>query len=180
MNSSARICIGCLLFLFIVSACSKPTENSVNQQASSNTKSPVPQRITSESVVKVSAEPVAIAIGKSADAVVRLTIQSGYHVNANPPTYPYLKPTQLDVTPSDGFSTMFVTYPSPLTKQFAFADKPLAVYEGEIEIKATIKAETAARKGDHSVAAQLRVQACDDQVCYPPGQVELRIPVMVK
>jgi DsbC/DsbD-like thiol-disulfide interchange protein len=174
MNPSARIRIGCLLFLFIVSACSKPTENSVNIQ------SPAPQRIRSESVVKVSAGPVTIAIGKPADAVVRLTIQSGYHINANPPTYPYLKPTQLDITASDGISTMFVSYPSPLTKKFAFADKPLAVYEGETEIKATIKADTSARKGEHSVAAQLRVQACDDQVCYPPGQVELRIPVIVK
>src|SRR6266404_1796854 len=180
MNPSARIGIGCLLFLFIVSACSKSTENSVNQPASSNTQSPAPQRITSESVVKVSAEPVAIAIGKSTDAVVRLTIQSGYHVNANPPTYSYLNATQLYVTTGDGISATSFSYPSPLTKKFAFADKPLAVYEGETEIKATIKADTAASKGEHSVAAQLRVQACDDQVCYPPGLVELRIPVTVK
>jgi len=180
MNPSARIYIGCLLFLFIVSACSKPTKNSVNQPASSNTQSPAPQRITSESVVKVSAGPVAVAIGESTDAVVRLIIQSGYHVNANPPTYSYLKPTQLDVTASDGISATSVSYPSPLTKKFAFADKPLAVYEGETEIKATIRAHTTARKGEHSVAAQLRVQACDDQVCYPPGQIELRIPVTVK
>ncbi len=180
MNPSARIRIGYLLFLFIVSACSKPAGNSFIQPASSNTKSPVPQRITSESVVKVSAEPVAIAIGGSTDAVVRLTIRSGYHVNANPPTYSYLKPTQLDVTASNGISATSVSYPSPLTKKFAFADKPLAVYEGETEIKATMKADTTASKGEHSVAAQLRVQACDDQVCYPPGQIELRIPVTVK
>lgn len=180
MNPSARIRIGCLLFLFIVSACSKPTESSLNQQASSNTQSPAPQRITSESVVKVSVPPVTIAAGGSTDAVVRLVIQSGYHVNANPPTFSYLKATQLDITASDGISASSVSYPSPLNRKFAFADKPLAVYEGEAEIKATFKADNAASKGEHSVAAQLRVQACDDQVCYPPGQIELRIPVMVK
>lgn len=176
MNPYARIRIGCLLFLFIASACSKTAQN---QPPSSNTESPVSRRITSESVVKASAQPVAITRGESGDAVVRLTIQNGYHINANPPTFPYLKATQLDITAGDGISVSFVSYPTALTKKFAFADKPLAVYEGETELKARIKADTPTR-GEHSVAAQLRVQACDDQVCYPPGQIELRIPVTVK
>lgn len=180
MIISARIGISCLLFLCIASACSKPAQNSVSQPASSTTPSASTQRITSESVVKVSAQPVAIAIGQSTDAIVRLTIQTGYHVNANPPTFSYLKATQLDISPGEGISASGVSYPAPVTKKFAFAEKPLAVYEGETEMRATIKADTTASKGEHSVAAQLRVQACDEQVCYPPGQIELRIPVTVK
>ena len=176
MNPAARIRIGFLLFLFIASACSKPARN----QPSSDTQSPAPKRIRSESVVNASAQPVSIARGESGDAVVRLTIQSGYHTNANPPTFPYLIPTQLDITAGDGISVAFVSYPNALTKQFAFADKPLAVYEGETELRAKLKADSSATKGEHSVAAQLRVQACDDQVCYPPGKIELRIPVTVK
>ncbi len=173
MNPSARIRVGCFLFLLIASACSKPAAN----QPTSNS---APQRITSESVVKASAEPATVVAGQSTEAIVRLAIQSGYHINANPPTFPYLKATELNIVRSDGISTSFVTYPSPLTRTFAFADKPLAVYEGTTEIKPTIKADHAASKGEHSIAAQLRVQACDDQVCYPPGQIELRIPVTVK
>jgi DsbC/DsbD-like thiol-disulfide interchange protein len=118
--------------------------------------------------------------GGSIDAVVRLTIQRGYHINANPPTFPYLIATQLDVTPSDGISTSAVSYPKAVARKFAFADQPLAVYEGEAELKATLKADPAAAKGDRSLAAQLRVQACDEVVCYPPGNIELRIPVTVK
>ncbi len=180
MNPSARIRIGCFLFLFIASACSKPAQNSVRQAASGTTPSPLTQRITSESVVKALAEPVAIAAGGSTVAIIRLAIQSGYHVNANPPTFSYLKATQLDITASDGIAASSVSYPAPLTRKLAFADKPLAVYEGETEIRAKIKADNGASKGEHSIAAQLRVQACDDQVCYPPGQIELRIPVTVK
>ena len=112
--------------------------------------------------------------------IVALKIDSGYHVNANPPSFSYLIPTQLDVTASDGISLSAVSYPTALTKTFAFADKPLAVYEGETEIKAKLNADRTASKGEHSVPAQLRVQACDNQVCYPPGQIELRIPVTVK
>src|SRR6185295_17270450 len=102
------------------------------------------------------------------------------HINANPPTFPYLKATELEIAASDGISASAVSYPSPLSRKFAFADKPLAVYEGETELKATIKADNTASKGEHSLTAQLRVQACDDQVCYPPGQIELKIAVTVK
>lgn len=180
MNPFARICIGCLLVLIVVAACSKPADNPNNQSVTTDTQTPAPRRITSESVVKASADPVTIAAGTPAQAVVRLAIQSGYHVNANPPTFSYLKATELDIPASEGISAASVSYPSALSRKFAFADKPLAVYEGETEIKATIKADKEASKGEHSIAAQLRVQACDNQVCYPPGQIALKIPVTVK
>ena len=138
------------------------------------------KRVTSVGVVNATPQPVEVKAGGTAQLVVPLKIQSGYHVNANPPTFPYLKATELDIAASDGLSASSVSYPSPLSRQFAFADKPLNVYEGETELKATIKADNTASKGQHSLTAQLRVQACDDQVCYPPGQIELKIPVTVK
>jgi len=138
------------------------------------------KRVTSVGVVNATPQPVEVKAGGTAQLVVPLKIQSGYHINANPPTFPYLKATELEIPGSDGLSASSVSYPSPLSRNFAFADKPLKVYEGETEIKATIKADNTASKGEHSLTAQLRVQACDDQVCYPPGQLELKIPVTVK
>jgi len=123
------------------------------------------------------AQPVQIPLGGSAEAVVRVTIQSGYHINANPPTYPYLKATALEIASGDGVSVAFVTYPKAVAKKFAFAEKPLAVYEGETELRATLKADKATKIGERSIPAHLRIQACDDQVCYPPGTLELAIPV---
>ena len=118
--------------------------------------------------------------GGSAEAIVRVTIQSGYHVNANPPTYAYLKATELELSPADGVSFGSVTYPKALSKKLAFAEKPLAIYEGETELKATLKADKAAKAGTRSVAAILRIQACDDQVCYAPGTLAVAIPVNIK
>ena len=168
----------CLLTLCILLAGCSTQSNTSQTPASA---SPIEaKKITSTGVVSATVNPVAISPGASVQSMVALKIQSGYHVNANPPTFPYLKATQLDITAGDGISASSVAYPTAVTKKFAFAEKPLAVYEGETEIKATIKADTTASKGQHSVAAQLRVQACDDQVCYPPGQIELHIPVTVK
>ena len=135
---------------------------------------------TSVKFVKASATAVQIPAGGSAEATVTLTIQTGYHVNANPPTFSYLRPTEVLVETGEGVSVGFITYPNPLTKKFTFAEKPLAVYEGAAAIKVMLKALPAAAKGPRSLPTKLSIQACDDQVCYAPGTLELSIPATVK
>lgn len=172
--------ISCSLLLVVGSACSTPTSNPISGAPNAPAPSPTAQAITSESVVKVAAQPVEISAGGSVDAIVRVTIQSGYHVNANPPTYSYLRATILDISPADGISVGAVVYPKALNKKLAFAEKPLDIYEGEIELKATVKVDKAAKTSERSLSAKLRIQACDDQVCYAPGTLEFAIPVFIK
>jgi DsbC/DsbD-like thiol-disulfide interchange protein len=162
----------CLVILFgLTIGCSKaPTEGNTNE----------PPRIASEDVVEAHAQETALAPGESADALVRLQVANGYHVNANPPTFSYLKATELELTPADGISVEFITYPDPLTKKFPFAEKPLAVYEGETMVKVRLKANSSTKPGKHNLSAKLRVQACDDKVCYAPGALNLAVPVMIK
>ncbi len=136
--------------------------------------------VSSINVVQARVTEVQISAGGSADAIVRVTIQSGYHINANPASDTYLKATELILKPADGLSVGFITYPSPVKKKFSFSQKLLAVYEGETAIKVYLKAAKSAAKGQHSFAGKLNVQACDDQVCYAPGTIDLSIPVTVK
>ena len=179
MSRPVNLVSSCLLLVLVAAACSKPASNPAAETSNSPASSPTAQKITSEGVVKAAAERIEIAAGGSGEATVHLTIQNGYHVNANPPTYPYLKATALDISPGDGVTVAFVTYPKAIEKKFVFAEKPLAVYEGTTELKATLKVDKAVRKGERSVPARLRIQACDDQVCYPPGTIELAIPVNI-
>jgi len=156
-------------------ACAKaPTNNPAESNANE------PPAINSVDVVKANPQEVTIAAGESSEAVVKLQITSGYHVNANPPTFSYLKATQLEITPADGISVEFITYPDALTKKFSFSEKPLAVYEGETTLKARLKADKASKPGTHNLSAKLRVQACDDKVCYAPGAIDLVVPVNIK
>ncbi|HKP48009.1 MAG TPA: protein-disulfide reductase DsbD domain-containing protein [Pyrinomonadaceae bacterium] len=157
--------------------CSTPSPTPMTQSAASPSAAEA-KKITSIGVVHATANPVQIING-SAELVVTLDIDNGYHVNANPPTFPYLKPTELVISPKEGFSASTVTYPPAVTRKFPFAEKPLAVYEGHAELKSTIRASGAAT-GEHSLPAVLKVQACDEQVCYPPGQIELNISVLGK
>lgn len=171
-------CLWLLAVCCLGIACAKaPTNNT--QPPATNTSEPA--AINSIDVVRANPEEVTIAAGESGEAVVRLRIVDGYHVNANPPTFSYLKPTELELTPADGIAVERITYPDPLTKSFSFSpDKPLAVYEGEITMKARLKADKASKPGPHNLSAKLRVQACDDKVCYAPGTIDLVVPVNIK
>ena len=118
--------------------------------------------------------------GESGDVLVRLQIQNGYHVNANPPSQSYLKATEIELKPQEGFSVEFITYPDPLLKTFTFSETPLKVYEGETNLKVRLFADKTAKPGKHNLSATLRVQACDDKVCYAPGALAVNVPVNVK
>jgi thioredoxin:protein disulfide reductase len=166
-----------IVIALFLTACAKPAANT-NQPVSAT--GAAPPQITSTGVVKAAPQELTLAKGQSAYANVRLQIQNGYHINANPPSYPYLKATELQITPASGVSVDFITYPDPLTKNFSFAEGPLKVYEGETIVKAMLKAAQSAETGQHNLSAKLRVQACDDQVCYAPGTIDLTLPVTIK
>ncbi|HKZ01509.1 MAG TPA: hypothetical protein VJ180_04680, partial [Pyrinomonadaceae bacterium] len=117
------------------------------------------KRIASVDVVKASAAPANITAGGSSEALVHLTIDNGYHINANPPTYAYLKATELDISPGDGLSVAFITYPQAISKTFPFAEKPVAVYEGETIVRVFLKADKSAQTGSRFLTAKLRIQA---------------------
>jgi hypothetical protein len=173
-DNSILIFVGLLACL--MGACSRPANNN-SGAAPANAE---PKRITSVGVVKASPQPATIEHGASADATVQITIDNGFHVNANPATFPYLKATMLDVSSAEGISAGAVKYPKGQEKSFVFADKPLSVYEGTVAVQVALKAEGGAKPGARSLSAQLHVQACDEQVCYPPGTIDLTIPVEVK
>lgn len=150
-----------------------PTSNA-NAGASSATKSPL------EGIVKASGANVEARAGEAAEATVNLSIASGYHVNANPATERFLIPTSLEVKPEAGITVDKITYPKPLTKKFAFAEVPLAVYEDDARITMTIRVPRDAAPGQHMLGARLRVQPCDDEKCYPPTTIETSIPVTIR
>src|SRR5262249_16798850 len=149
------------------------------------TKAPVnndnePPAINSVDVVKAQPQDATLAPGGSSETLVLVQITNGYHVNANPPSQPYLKPTELDLKPTDAISIQSITHPDPLLRTFSFSETPLKVYEGNTQLKVKLKADKTAVPGKHNLSAKLRVQACDDKVCYAPGALDVVMPVNIK
>ena len=160
-----------LIPLLIVAGCGKQPKTDVVISA---------RNVASETVVTVEAPPVEINAGASTETSVRLKVDHGYHINANPASFSYLIATELNVPQADGISAAKVSYPQPLTRKFSFSEEPLAVYENEADLKVTLLADASAKQGQTSLPAKLRIQACDDQVCYPPGTIDVWIPVTVR
>ena len=167
-----------ILMLTTCLSCARPV---------SETKAPTPEAAPSPAkprnstdVVKVSVLDVNAKPGESSEALVQVTIEKGYHVNANPPTFPYLRATELEVLKATDIAVNFIVYPNAVTRSFAFAEKPLAVYEGTFNIKAQLKVNKDAKPGSQNLPAKLRVQACDEEVCYAPGTLDLSIPLKIQ
>ena len=130
-------------------------------------------------VVRLEAASVEARRGAGAQGEVRLSISEGFHVNANPASEKYLIPTELEVEPAEGIEIGAPIYPESVTRQFSFADKPLAVYEGVARIGFALKIKSDARAGEQALRARVSYQACDDEKCYPPRTVETSVPVRV-
>ena len=170
MNRSYRYALP-LFFAFTLAGCNRGKDPS----------SPTPAAISSSAqVVKVAGANVSISQSTPVDAVVTLSISPGFHVNANPATFPYLIATELTADKLEGIAVGSPGYPAAQKKKFQFAEEPLSVYEGEIPIKLNLRAEANATTGTRALPVKVRVQACDEEQCFPPATINATIRVTVK
>lgn len=180
-----------LLTLFLLSslvaACSSAgTERSGNapqpvntaQQANANAQTASAANLP-EDVVVANAPKVEARAGSASSAQVKLTIKEGYHINANPASQ-YQIATQLTLEQTEGVTAGQPKYPASITKKFTFSEQPLMVYEKEAVIIVPLNIAASAAKGERSLQARLRFQACDEQVCYPPKNMQVSIALTVQ
>uniref|UniRef100_UPI003563C840 protein-disulfide reductase DsbD domain-containing protein n=1 Tax=Guyparkeria sp. TaxID=2035736 RepID=UPI003563C840 len=97
--------------------------------------------------------------------VVRLAIDEGFHINANPASEDFLVPTR--VTALDG-EIGSIDYPSGKPFRAEFARSAIDVYEGVLELRVPVTGEMPTR-------LRLDLQACDDRVCLAPDEVEVAV-----
>jgi len=135
---------------------------------------------TSADVVTPGGSGTAVSIGSSGEVPILISIDPGYHINANPATFDYLIATELTADQSEGITFGKPVYPAAGKKQFQFADQPLAVYEGQVQIKLPLQAAATATKGNRTLSLHLRVQACDEEKCFPPATVPVTLAVDLK
>lgn len=185
MRRNKFLLIFCSLLLLAFAACSQ-NENATNQTASTSSNQSSSESSVSTStktppadVVRAGASNVEIKAGGSAEASIKLTVASGYHINANPPSFKYLIATEMTADPAEGITPGKPVYPASVSRTFAFSKDPLSVYEGEATIKLPLNAAGNAQKGAHTLKGKLRVQPCDQEACYPPRTIETSIPVTI-
>lgn len=136
---------------------------------------PVQQRAQ----LDLAADRTAYAPGSTARLAALVEIEERWHVNAHVPTFDYLIPTELAFELPAGWAEAKVDYPPGEKKTFAFADQPLAVYDGTTTLFATLKVPAGAGAGPVKVRGRLQYQACNDSSCLPPTTREAELTLTV-
>jgi len=125
------------------------------------------------------ADRTAYEPGETARIAAKVTVEDGWHVNSNTPTFDYLIPTKLDLELPSGWPEETARYPKHEMQTFAFADQPLAVYDGEFAIVAEFKIPADAKNGKVPVKGGLRYQACNHSQCLAPVTTEATVTLTV-
>jgi hypothetical protein len=156
----------------------EPNANGVAAATPAPTPSaPVPAQ--QQQPVTATVEEVKLDAGGTGEARVRLDIAQGFHTHANPATDKFYIATALTAEAQGGITPGTPVYPPGVQRTLGFEKKPLSLYEGTVVIKLPLRADKTAAKGRHTLRARLRVQHCDDAVCFPPRDIDAPIPVVI-
>jgi suppressor for copper-sensitivity B len=117
--------------------------------------------------------------GTIARVAARVSIEPEWHVNSHKPTFDYLIPTELTLELPSGWPKETMRYPKDKVQAFAFADKPLAVYEGDVAILSEVQIPAGTAAGAFPVKVALRYQSCNKSTCLPPVTTKTDIVLTV-
>ena len=117
--------------------------------------------------------------GNCFQVAVIVDIPDGWHINAPLPSLDYLIPTALRFEEETGLSFGKVIYPPPVEKVFSFSDQKLAVYGGRVIIGGVVALSKDFPTGKWILRGKLSYQACNDQVCLFPAEMDINIPIEV-
>lgn len=122
---------------------------------------------------------VTVARGGSAEAKIDVRLRPGYHVNSSTPADEYLIPLRLTWGPGP-LKAAEVVYPKPESRSYTFSKKPLSVYTGNFVLVTRLRADANAPLGLGALIGKLRYQACNENTCFPPKTIDVRLPYNVR
>jgi DsbC/DsbD-like thiol-disulfide interchange protein len=117
--------------------------------------------------------------GKAVRVAIVIDVPSGYHINSNRPLESYLIATSVKVEPENGLRGGVVTYPRPVMRGFKFSNKQLSVYEGQARLKFSVPIPANYSDDSAKIKARVRLQSCNDEVCFPPKNYDLELKIAV-
>jgi thiol:disulfide interchange protein DsbD len=90
-----------------------------------------------------------------------------------------LFPTQLSFEAPEGMEFQSLAFPAPEKIQFEYSDHPVDLFSGSILVKGGLALADTVSEGHYVVKGNLAYQACSAQLCLPPEEITLSIPVSV-
>lgn len=117
--------------------------------------------------------------GSACFAMLIVNIQDGWHINSTTPLEENLIGTSVEIQKRKVIDSTDIHYPKGIERKFGFADTPLDVYEGTIQILIKLSVATDVKPGTYSVPATIHYQACNDNLCLAPASVRIDISLRI-
>jgi len=141
----------------------------------------LPCLFAQSSAILTVAPPQKLTAKRNSEAESKLAVSlaPGYHANSNTPSESYLIPLKLTWAPGP-LEVAGVTFPKPQFEKYEFSAKPLSVFTGNFDIVTRFKIPADASVGPGVVTGKLRYQACNNNACFAPKTVEVKLPVQIQ
>lgn len=111
--------------------------------------------------------------------VLHARIEHGWHINSNKPNDEFLIPAVL-TSGNRSFPLTGVVFPVPKEKNLGVSEKPVSVFEDEIDIAITIAVKKTTAGGAYSIPLKFDYQGCSDRVCMAPASEKIEFTLEVK
>ncbi len=134
-----------------------------------------PEHVKAKAFLSVDKLPA----GSACQVVVVLEVAKGWHVNANPATEEFQIPTKVTWKSKNGLELVDVKYPKGSGFKFEGSDDEVMVYEGEVQIRGTLKIPKEAGGLTEDMEITINYQACNEKGCLPPKSIKLtgKLPI---
>ena len=122
-------------------------------------------------------QAISVKAGGTVEQNLKLVVIPGFHVNNDKPKDEFLIPLKLTWT--DGpLQAKSITYPQP--EEIKVGSQMLTVFTGTFLVKTEFQAVAGAKPGSGVMNGKLRYQACNNDMCFRPATLDVRVPVNVE
>jgi len=122
-------------------------------------------------------DPLTAKRGSSMTEKLELAVLPGFHVNSDKPKDEFLIPLKLTWT-AGPLEAADVNYPK--AEEIKVGNQMVTVFTGKFALETKFQVPANAPKGNAVMLGKLRYQACNNEMCFRPSSVDVRLPVAIE
>jgi len=166
-----------LLLAFLAWSEGKPAKLAVPPEISRRESAPTSRAQRGPVIATAELSKPRVAAGDTVELKITLEMEPGWHIQSAKPTRGELIPTSVALGLSEGLTPGEMLFPDGSLSPIG--GERLSVYMGKVTIRVPITADAALPAGRLPGVARIGFQACDDNRCLSPEQVELSFSIEV-
>ena len=135
---------------------------------------PIPEERSKLLTVKVYPLYDKLVRGEKCLVALELTVQDGWHINANPSHPDFTIPTEVTLKTRQKIRLTKIRYPRHRLHRMQSESEPYHVYDGTVMVYLVLEPDAAEQAEKAELEFHIRYQACNDEQCIQPATVVMR------